>query len=52
MSLMLIRVFAGFLAGLAAGILLMRIAYKNKGVIKVEEGDQTPTATTVSSRAS
>jgi hypothetical protein len=34
MSLVVIRVLAGFLAGLAAGILLMRIAYKKSGVIK------------------
>ena len=34
MSLMFIRVFAGFLAGLAAGILIMRIAYKKSHVIE------------------
>lgn len=30
-----IRVIAGFLAGMAAGILIMRAVYKSKGVIAV-----------------
>jgi hypothetical protein len=49
-SLMFIRVFAGFLAGLAAGILLMRITYKKKGYIKADEGEAPNSA--ISSRAS
>ncbi|MGC2108416.1 MAG: hypothetical protein WA655_02800 [Candidatus Korobacteraceae bacterium] len=50
MSLMFIRVLAGFLAGLAAGILMMRVAYKKKGFIKADEGETPDTA--ISSRAS
>jgi hypothetical protein len=37
MSLMFIRVLAGFLAGLAAGILLMRATYKKTATHKNEE---------------
>ena len=50
MSLMFIRVFAGFLAGLAAGILIMRMAYKSKDAVKSEHSE--PTENAVSSRAS
>jgi hypothetical protein len=51
MSLMFIRVFAGFLAGLAAGILIMRVTYKKAHTI--ESGDaKTPHVVTTSTRAS
>ena len=50
MSLLFIRVFAGFLAGIAAGILMMRAAYKKKGAIKTDEGETPDRA--MSSRAS
>jgi uncharacterized membrane-anchored protein YhcB (DUF1043 family) len=50
MSLMFIRVLAGFLAGLAAGILLMRIAYKKTAEIKAGNSDTTEAVT--STRAS
>ncbi len=46
MSLMFIRVLAGFLAGLAAGILLMRATYKRAEMHK--EGE-TPSLTTSTS---
>jgi hypothetical protein len=50
MSLMFIRVLAGFLAGLAAGILLMRMTYKKAGVVKTgnNETSRTATSTTAS----
>ncbi len=51
MSLMFIRVFAGFLAGLAAGILIMRIAYKKSHVIEAGE-PETGHAVTTTTRAS
>ncbi len=51
MSLMFIRVFAGFLAGLAAGILIMRIAYKKAHVIEARESE-TPQVITTTTRAS
>jgi len=47
---MFIRVFAGFLAGIAAGILMMRVAYKKKGIVKSNDGETPDTA--MSSRAS
>jgi hypothetical protein len=47
---MFIRVFAGFLAGIAAGVLMMRIAYKKKGLVKAGNDDATDVA--ISSRAS
>ncbi|HEY5176883.1 MAG TPA: hypothetical protein VII95_15100 [Terriglobales bacterium] len=50
MSLMFIRVLAGFLAGLAAGILIMRMAYKKTGVMK--PGNSDPTEAATSARAS
>ncbi len=37
MSLMLIRVLAGFLAGLACGIFVMRLTYKKQGMIEAGE---------------
>ena len=40
MSLMFIRVLAGFLAGLAAGILLMRATYKRAETHKRERNAQ------------
>lgn len=51
MSLIFIRVFAGFLAGLAAGILIMRIAYKKAHVIETGEA-KTPHVVTTTTRAS
>lgn len=50
MSLMFIRVLAGFLAGLAAGILAMRIVYKKAGVVKTDDSETGQVAT--STRAS
>ncbi len=49
MSLMFIRVFAGFLAGLAAGILLMRVTYKKSGAVQAKSNENE---TAVASRAS
>jgi len=51
MSLMFIRVFAGFLAGLAAGILIMRIAYKKAQLIEPRE-TETPQVMSSTTRAS
>ena len=50
MSLMFIRVLAGFLAGLAAGILMMRIAYKKKELVATDSTNTNETV--VSNRAS
>jgi len=50
-SLIFIRVFAGFLAGLAAGILIMRIAYKKAHLIESGES-KTPQVITTTTRAS
>jgi len=44
MTVVWIRVLAGFLAGLAAGILLMRMAYKKPEGGRLEEGDSSTTA--------
>lgn len=44
MSLMFIRVFAGFLAGLAAGILIMRMSYKKAGAIQAKSNEETESA--------
>jgi hypothetical protein len=48
MSLMFIRVLAGFLAGLAAGILLMRVTYKKAETHKEEETSSLTTSTSAS----
>lgn len=51
MSLMFIRVFAGFLAGIAAGILIMRFAYKKTNPVEAEDGKTVhvvPTSTKAS----
>ncbi len=49
MSLMFIRVLAGFLAGMAAGILMMRIAYKKQGMIKPEDNNTQDAFTSTTS---
>jgi uncharacterized membrane-anchored protein YhcB (DUF1043 family) len=51
MSLMFIRVFAGFLAGLAAGLLIMRITYKKAHVMEANEVE-TGHVVTTTTRAS
>jgi uncharacterized membrane-anchored protein YhcB (DUF1043 family) len=48
MSLMFIRVLAGFLAGLAAGILLMRVTYKKAETHKEDETASLTTSTSAS----
>jgi len=50
MTVVWIRVLAGFLAGLAAGILIMRMAYKKHETMNLEEGESNPSA--MSSKAS
>jgi hypothetical protein len=47
---MFIRVLAGFLAGLAAGIFIMRITYKKQGMI--EAGETKSGTLTISTRDS
>jgi hypothetical protein len=39
-----IRVICGFLAGLAAGILIMRVMYKGKGAAAEATGENPETA--------
>jgi hypothetical protein len=50
MTVVIIRVIAGFLAGIAAGILIMREVYKKKPVVTPGNNETGEMATT--SRAS